>query len=284
MNAEKSGPQAQSSCYACAGTPCCRYLPVKRFKVRTRADVEDLIFLLSRDRVEAGLYDTGDWVLYYQSRCRFLEDAGTCGIHEEPQRPQICADYGSGRCWYRFVFNGGADLSFIRFNWERLCSVLPLITYLPSGEIDREPGWEEILSRLKDIPLSRSLSPPGCREYPGRTDDLLFVELPQPGKVRDLDFFKFRLGFLGTSLVIGKNSWGIGLHAPQRTEIVFPAEYSPKREPALKEEESSIVTDLDGLIRISARFIPSPEGTFLAAPDFAAIRSVLSSSSRDFPL
>ncbi len=234
--------------------------------------------------MEAGLYDTGDWTLYYQSRCRFLEDAGSCGIHEEPERPQICADYGSGRCWYRFVFNGGTDLSFIRFNWERLSSVLPLITYLPSGEIDREPGWEEMLSRLKDIPLSQSLSPPGCREYPGRPDDLLFVALPQPRKVRDLDFFKFRLGFLGTYLVIGKGSWGIRLHAPLRPDIVFSSEPWQKKEPTAGEEDSLIVTDLDGLIRISALFIPSPGGTFLEAPDFAAIRSVLNSSPRDFPL
>ncbi|HOV64672.1 MAG TPA: hypothetical protein PLG43_12410 [Spirochaetia bacterium] len=276
------GVLPQSSCYECPGTPCCRYLPVKRFKVHTRSDVETLLSLLERPRIEIGLFDSGDWTLYYHSRCRFLLDTGACSIYDDLRRPEICADYGAGHCWYRYVFMEEDSLSFIRFNEERFRSLMPFLTYLPSGEIDREPEWEEMLSSVPAFPLL----PVSIAEIPDSEEPAhvsrdegslsparyLYIELPVPESRLSLDFFAFRLGFRGTGLVIGEVSWGLVVYAPLSGRIQTNALSSSRLEGL---GEQSVITDLTGFALISKLFTFKADGRVHETPNFHTVSSVL---------
>jgi len=197
-----------SPCFSCPDSPCCNTLPVYRPVIETRSDLDYALRLLDYRGIELGLYDSGKWMVYLTSPCRFLDRySSKCMIHNAPEQPRLCAEYSPHQCWCRSVYARGGSRNFLRFNRERLERILTLVTYHPSGEIDGVPDWEQMIGAVAPIPIDskRTDACPGVEPVtgpgaPGRLIDpcrgLLFP-MVLPKSRPDLDLLRFRLGFPG---------------------------------------------------------------------------------------
>ena len=55
-----------SPCASCPTSPCCTYLQVHTFQVRTVAELDQAVYLLNFEHIELGLSPSGDWGVYYR--------------------------------------------------------------------------------------------------------------------------------------------------------------------------------------------------------------------------
>src|SRR5437879_9821309 len=94
----------ESPCMSCPTSPCCTYLPLHKFRIQSLTELDHAVYLLNFDRIELGLSQEGDWSVYYQATCRFLDpDNFGCTIHDTPEQPHICVQYNPYQCWYKRV-------------------------------------------------------------------------------------------------------------------------------------------------------------------------------------
>ena len=203
-------------------------MPVTSFELDTIQDVRYIDQLLSRSKLQIGLYDSGTWMLYYNSPCRFLDrQSSKCAIHDSPRQPFICKQYSARSCWYRTAFASTESRNFIRFDRTRFAWLADCFTYGGDGAIADTPGWERMIEELGRIPLREEpefqqencVFPQPARPesagtlrfpsaagrlqagwFPEDTAAEVFIPLNVPKTLVNLEFIKFRLGFPGHSL------------------------------------------------------------------------------------
>ncbi|MEM7659101.1 MAG: hypothetical protein AAF399_23470 [Bacteroidota bacterium] len=233
----------QSPCLSCSTSPCCTHLPLNTFQVRNLMELDHAIYLLNFDRIELGITADGNWSAYYTYPCRFLDrQSFHCTIHEQPEQPNICANYNPYSCWYKKSFTKSLTPDFLRLDRERLAHMLPLLEFDEHGNLTRIPAWDTLSEEISALPLSpgkafeeyaddpalqqnwetksegsgqqtfsaKELSKPcmTCQAYCCKT--LIF---PQnvPVTYANLDYFKFSLGFPGIELGVSDEGWSIVL-------------------------------------------------------------------------
>ena len=235
----------QSPCLQCAESPCCSYLPVHKFTVRTLTDVDYAGYLLNFTGIELGLDAQGQWSVYFRQRCRHLSEVdGSCGLHGTAAQPIVCQQYNPYQCWYKRVMTVAASDEFIRVDRRRLDWLVERTHYDEHRRIVSSPSWHNLVAAFDDLPLdvtplphppperspSASLAPPSGRRSlpvistgPRRYTDLTAgspcdgcaafcctrVEFPLavPHSVASLDFVKFSLGFPGVTVGITDAGW-----------------------------------------------------------------------------
>jgi hypothetical protein len=143
----------RSPCADCATSPCCRYLPLHTFSVRTLLDLDHVGYLLNFDHIRVGLASTGDWSVYYQYPCRFLspEDA-SCTLHGTPEQPRICVHYNPYSCWYRRSLPDGGD-DFVLVDRRRFDRLVQQVTFDADRVIESTPAFDELEALFADLPL-----------------------------------------------------------------------------------------------------------------------------------
>lgn len=143
----------QSPCADCATSPCCRYLPLHSFSVRTLLELDHVAYLLNFDHIRVGLASTGDWSVYYEYPCRFLSaDDASCTIHDTPEQPRICVHYNPYSCWYRRSLPDGGD-DFVLFDRPRFERLLAHVTFDADRVITETPAFDELEALFADLPL-----------------------------------------------------------------------------------------------------------------------------------
>ncbi|MBN1696539.1 MAG: YkgJ family cysteine cluster protein [Spirochaetales bacterium] len=149
----------ESPCSACPQTPCCNHVPVCTIPMETELDLRKAATLLYHMNIEIGLYDTGKWVVYYKTPCRYYDKATTkCALHGTENKPVVCREYPSLKCWYREYFLKETSIRFIRFNLDRFVRLFSSVVFDGSGEICETPDWETMAACISNIPLESGKS------------------------------------------------------------------------------------------------------------------------------
>jgi Fe-S-cluster containining protein len=236
-----------SPCASCATSPCCTYLPLHTFKVRTLMELDHAVYLLNFDRIELGLSPSGDWGAYYRYPCRFLNrDDFTCRVHNQPEQPQICVHYNPYQCWYKRVLTTSVGSEFLRVDRRRLEYIISHFTFDETGAIVAGPDWATLvegIAALPPAPPERAADPPGEDEPTRRWKELAvlspngsalaepnygYTDLTNPCETcqayccatlvfptdvpvsrTNLDFQRFALGFPGVELGIADGVWSL---------------------------------------------------------------------------
>ncbi len=234
MDMHKRMRWEESPCSSCPDSPCCTHLPLYKVEISTLWELHYLLFVLSFQGIEAGLYDTGTWVIYYKGTCVFLQnETSMCSIHATERQPRVCRDYSPTDCFYKKAYSSEGSGRFLRFNKSRLQALLPMTEFSEEGDIVRTPEWEVIEERIKRIPLE---APPlkirassgnlaervswkekkAAKKVPEIQCSHLFFPVPDPTSIKRIEFMRFRLGFPGVSAVTAGDRWYLKVHTPCR--------------------------------------------------------------------
>jgi hypothetical protein len=120
------GP-ATGKCGLCTGK-CCTYVNQQIDGPRSMADFDQLLWQIAHHNIQV-YRDADGWFMIYETRCRFLETDGRCGIYAT--RPQICRNYDNDHCEYDEPAEKHFDLHFETYeqldkycrkrfrNWDR---------------------------------------------------------------------------------------------------------------------------------------------------------------------
>jgi len=75
---------------------CCTYVATQIDDPSTFQQYENIHWYLTHENVGVYIDWDGDWYIEFQTRCRHLTDAKTCGIYEE--RPLVCSEFSFLDC------------------------------------------------------------------------------------------------------------------------------------------------------------------------------------------
>lgn len=218
--------------------------------MENRIDVEFALEILRHEGIEIGLYDSGWWMVYYLTPCRFLNlEDSKCRVHGTGLKPRICTDYSPVRCWYQRVFVKGSSADFIRFDLDRFARLAERFRYDDTNKLQWVPEWDEILTIAgpprSDLPrrppasaASQSMAPQ-MPEAPAR----LIFPMRAPKRPQDFDLLKFRLGFPGVRVGRSTAGWVLVIESRRRVPIdAALAEHSPAESVAAVSPATRAVT------------------------------------------
>jgi Fe-S-cluster containining protein len=196
----------ESPCAECSDSPCCRNLPITTLQLNNSEELETALAFLEYGTFRLGLKDDGLWMLFHSRPCMHLDEGTSkCRLYGKPERPRTCCRYPAYFCWYERTFrNDGIGLEFLLLDRPRLARLKELLVFDVSGEIAGVPSWEDMIETLGKIPLDASI--PGERPREGAERKFAF-NTGVPCKRSHFDLFRFRLGFPGVRLGIGRDAW-----------------------------------------------------------------------------
>jgi hypothetical protein len=236
-----------SPCATCDTSPCCRYLPLHTFPVKTLLDLDHVAYLLNFDHIRVGVGAHGEWSVYYQYPCRFLSpDDASCTVHDTPDQPRICVHYNPYSCWYRHSLPGG-DADFVVVDRPRFEQLLNFVEFDANRVIVATPAFDELARLFEDLPLEPDPTafeaPPadGARaewqaialgEKPAELEvvvrgyddpafdqpcescaapccSTLIFPFAGPTSASNLDFLRFCLGFPGIEAGVSDEGWSL---------------------------------------------------------------------------
>lgn len=207
-----------STCRVCEHTACCTHLPVHSFTVTTRDDWARVLVLADAPGFLVGLRGSGDWIVFWNARCRFLDRNRRCSLHGDPRRPDICRAYNEYHCWYRRAFSDAGSDAFIRFPVEALFRVGERLSFDSAGALEDTPSWEEML-RLAGDGWYRDAPADGYNAGRLAADTPVVLTPPgRPTRFAHLDLVRFRLGFPGVRLVASDSGWAYAFAPEPATE------------------------------------------------------------------
>jgi|GEM_PF-3843872 len=209
-------------------------------RLESRREFIDLTLLSCYDGIYPALKKSGEWTVYLQRNCRFLDGTdGRCSIHASEDQSLICKSYDAHRCWYVDAFAAGEHRTMIPFDTESLIG-LERRYRLFERRFDVELDWNEMreaASAKGSVPLAaepRHILPRVSRRLSfrrSRSDRFLFFPPYQrPANRRHFELLSFRLGFPGLSLAVSDSCWAFLVSTgpvPSRLErfrsALFPA-------------------------------------------------------------
>ncbi|HOY63784.1 MAG TPA: YkgJ family cysteine cluster protein [bacterium] len=103
---------------------CCRYAAIVIDAPTSKSDFEDIRWLISHHNVAVYKDLEDDWVLEFESPCKFLKD-NRCSDYEN--RPYICRDYEADTCTQnrrgkdsKILFEEPAQVeAFVAKRWQK---------------------------------------------------------------------------------------------------------------------------------------------------------------------
>ena len=83
--------------HPCSGCgECCTYIATQIDDPSTFKEYENIYWYLTHENVGVYIDWDGDWYLEFQTKCRNLTEARTCGIYVD--RPRVCSDFSWTDC------------------------------------------------------------------------------------------------------------------------------------------------------------------------------------------
>lgn len=225
----------ESPCASCAESPCCTYLPLQTFAVRTLLELDNAAYLLNFAQIELALAANGEWTAYYARACRFLDPATYgCTLHGTPEQPDICVHYNPYQCFYKRAFRSDAPGEVLRIDRERLERLAALASFDADRNLRDLPDWETLCRELLALPLADVRGRPGAPPAAGPVEpaeaaaaaapwdpaapcdscaawcckSLVFPQ-SVPTTAHQLDYFQFCLGFPGVELGVADAGWAL---------------------------------------------------------------------------
>jgi len=85
------------SAHPCSGCgACCTYVATQIDNPKTWKQYENVYWYLTHENVAVYIDWEGDWYIEFQTRCRNLTEAKTCGIYVD--RPVVCSEFSWTDC------------------------------------------------------------------------------------------------------------------------------------------------------------------------------------------
>jgi hypothetical protein len=232
-----------SPCASCDDAPCCTYLPLRTFDVKTLMDLDYVRFLLNFDGVVIGLTSSGTWSAYLHRACGFLDpQSHACTVHGTAEQPSVCRHYNPYTCWYRPAMDPVVSPDFVFVDRGRLAALLPLVAFDARRTIESMPTWatmQELFAAMPvDVPASpapaaddamtgweaevrtgrspralqvRAAADPQatspCDGCSAHCCDTITFPLTTPTSMASLDYLRFGLGFPGVELGLSDSGW-----------------------------------------------------------------------------
>ena len=81
-------------CTRCA--KCCTYVGVGINAPHSLRYATDVLWYLYHENVSVQRDDDGEWTVYFESRCKNLQDDLLCGVYEN--RPVVCREFDNTAC------------------------------------------------------------------------------------------------------------------------------------------------------------------------------------------
>ena len=128
-------------CTRCA--KCCTYVGIGINAPRNVRFATDVLWYLYHENVSVQRDPDGEWTVYFESRCKNLQDDLLCGVYE--QRPVVCRDFDNRTCEVNApggsqVFTEPAQfLDWLRAKQPRLHQKIAR-KYVPAGLARRARG------------------------------------------------------------------------------------------------------------------------------------------------
>ena len=237
-----------SPCDTCDKSPCCSLLQLQRLNLSTLADLDLVAYYLNFDNLDVSFSVDGTWTIYYSYPCRFLNETNySCSIHNLPEQPNICIHYNPYQCFYKNAeaAKDRPEGNIIWINYKRIQYLQSILQFDTERNIIRLPEKVNLFALLAEIPYEeppktqpqadpvlqawkeKSISSDytlvnrpntkrsfqemqnpcsGCAAYCCKT--LLFPQ-ELPSTYKNLDFYKYCLGFPGVELGISNSQWTI---------------------------------------------------------------------------
>ncbi|MBB6479391.1 hypothetical protein [Spirochaeta isovalerica] len=206
-----------SPCSHCDNTPCCSNLPLAPFRLESQSDFIDLLLLSTYSDIFPGLKRSGEWTIYLQRKCRFLQpEDGKCTIHTQPHQSLICKSYDAHNCWYTDAFSPKSYSTMIPFNTSMLIWMEKEYELI-KNRFDRIPAWDDLCrdafefrKGTIELPTEQStlLNERKLSFKKSRSDEYLFFQPYQrPENIKHFELMSFRLGFPGVSLAVSDTTW-----------------------------------------------------------------------------
>lgn len=239
-----------SPCLSCETSPCCQFLPLHTFPMRTLRDLDYARYMLNFDGIELGVTPDGTWQVYLHRPCRHLDlDTMRCRVHGTDRQPHVCKQYPAHACWYRHALQPQGDEDHLRVDRRRLDHVLDHVRFDEDRRIVAAPSWDALTSAFAELPLaSPARNDPPSAGRAGTTEtvggppasepaDLAFGDpqvqdpcsacaahccqsllfpLPTPTDAAAVDHVRFCLGFPGVEVAVSSDQWGLVVHATCR--------------------------------------------------------------------
>lgn len=90
----KSDSKNKEMCEGC--DKCCRYIAIEIDKPTTKAEYQNIIWMLIHKDVSAYIGFDNHWYLEFQTPCLKLNAKGLCSDYDN--RPDICREYDQEEC------------------------------------------------------------------------------------------------------------------------------------------------------------------------------------------
>ena len=87
-------PSILVPCTRCA--KCCTYVGVGINAPHSLRYATDVLWYLYHENVSVQRDDQGEWTVYFETRCRNLQDDLLCGVYES--RPMVCREFDNTTC------------------------------------------------------------------------------------------------------------------------------------------------------------------------------------------
>ena len=207
----------ESPCSRCAGSPCCRNLPLAPVRLNSQSDFINLLLISSYHGVYPALKQSGEWTIYLGRDCRFLDPGtGKCSIHKETHQSLICKTYDAHNCWYTDAFCSENYSTMVPFDTERMIWFEKRYGLI-KNRFETEIDWEDLCSEAIRSPWvpdgsdSGIISPWSSNRLAfkkSRSDQFLFLPPYKLPETRShFELLSFRLGFPGIALAITDTCW-----------------------------------------------------------------------------
>ena len=221
----------QSPCKGCTA-PCCTFLPLHDFTLRTYRDVDYARYLLNFVNIELALVQGATWRVHWKARCTRLLSGGGCSLHNTPQKPQVCLNYDAYSCFYKPMFLQAETPEFLRFDAVRFQALIERLEFDSAGAVTTFPDSHSLMRDLpsfvdhpyEEIPVPKPRIPAGqvgalstfqsqcegCAAWCCQT-----ISFPFGGvhSVSNLDYIWFSLGFPGVELAMTAEGMSVFVHS-----------------------------------------------------------------------
>jgi len=150
----------QSPCHSCQSSPCCTYLLLRDFHIKTLVDVDYAKFLVNFEGIYLGIDKDRNVDVYLYQPCRHLDvPSGLCQVHGTADQPGVCIHYNDLACGYRVRM--GVQVHPVRplMDIARTAWYADQLTFDDEREVVAAPAWDEVLAGFAAIPVSRTPKP-----------------------------------------------------------------------------------------------------------------------------
>jgi hypothetical protein len=237
----------EAPCLTCVSSPCCTYLLLSDFQLKTVLDVDYAGYLLNFEGILLGLRPDRTVEVYFYQSCSYLDvPSGLCTVHSTPVQPAVCVHYNAHSCSYRHRMTVDVDDHRPLMDRSRMAWLADQMVFDDDRQVVAGPDWDEVLAAFRSMPMRRRPAPapepdpileewrsivlsekgsaeegrPMRRYGDAEVSDpcqgcgawcckTLVFNRGLPGDASQLEFLRYCLGFPGVEVGVSADSWAV---------------------------------------------------------------------------